>query len=461
MAQSKLTPFAPASETCSIDPDGLHAKSSFRRTAISALAGTSIEFYDFFLYGTAAALVFPTVFFPKSVAPSVALLASFSTFALGFCARPLGAVVFGHFGDRAGRKPTLVAALLLMGTATTLIGCLPGYAVAGPMAPIMLIILRLLQGLALGGQWGGAVLLLTESAPAHRQGFYGSFAQMGAPIGTILANLVFLIVSTLVSPQELTAWAWRIPFLLSLALIAVGLLIQFKLQDTAAFLEVKATRRSGYQKVDMRQSPVVEALRQYPKQIVLAAGAFVAMNVSYYVMVTFLLAYGTSNSGPHLPRSFMLSAVLLGAIAMIPGTFLSCVVSDARGRRPVLMTCAALLGLWAFAIFPLVNTRSWIGVCAAVCIGQFLNGMLFGPLAALFSEMFPASVRYSGASLGYQFGAILGGALAPLVATALLLQFRTPLAISAYMVAMCGITITSVWLIRERRPTEVTQLAWP
>jgi MFS family permease len=394
------------------------------------------------------------------VTPSIALLASFSTFAIGFFARPLGAVVFGHFGDRVGRKPTLVAALLLMGIATTLIGCLPGYADIGPLAPTLLVGLRLLQGLALGGQWGGAVLMLTESAPAHRRGFYGSFAQLGAPTGTILANLAFLVVSTLVSPQGLIAWAWRVPFLFSLALIGVGLLIQFKLHDTAAFLEMKARQlhRSWRTPETIRtRSPVIEAFREHPRQIVLAAGAFVAMNVSFYVLVTFSLAYGTSASGLHLPSSLMLSAVLLGAIAMIPGTFISCLISDAHGRRPILIACAALLGAWAFAIFPLFNTRSWLGICAAVCVGQFLNGMLFGPLAALFSEMFPANVRYSGASLGYQIGAIFGGALAPLVATTLLFRFGTPLAISIYMAVMCGITILSVWLCGETRLAHVAQ----
>jgi MFS family permease len=433
---------------------------SLRRTAIAALAGTSIEYYDFFLYGTASALVFPAVFFPKG-APTGALLASFTTFAIGFFARPLGAVVFGHFGDRRGRKPALVAALLLMGAATTLIGCLPGYAQAGPVAPLLLTTLRLLQGLALGGQWGGAVLILTENAPDSRRGFYGSFAQMGAPVGAILSNVVFLAVSTLAGPDSLISWAWRIPFLLSLALIGVALVMQFKLQDTVAFraIQEEETRRLETRaQTDQRGSPVIEALRLYPKQILLAAGAFIAMNVSFYVLVTFSLVYGTSASGLHIPSSTMLSGVLLGAIAMVPGTFLSSVISDEHGRRPVLIFSAALLACWAFAVFPLINTRSFWGICAALCVGQFLNGMIFGPLAALFSELFPARVRYSGVSLGYQIGAILGGALAPLAATALLVRFGTPRAVSIYMAVMCVITIYSVWSITERRSTFASSL---
>lgn len=425
--------------------------SSLRRTAIAALAGTSIEYYDFFLYGTAAALVFPAVFFAKG-ATATTLLASFSTFAIGFFARPLGAVVFGHLGDRRGRKPALVAALLLMGVATTLIGCLPSYARVGALAPVLLVVLRVLQGLALGGQWGGAILIMTENAPPGRRGFYGSFAQMGAPIGAVFSNVVFLVVSALVGPDSVLSWAWRVPFLLSLALIGVALAMQFSLQDTEAFRtiqEMETRRQGGGAHPDQTRSPVLEAFRLFPKQIFQAAGAFVAMNVSFYVLVTFSLAYGAATL--HIPSSTMLTGVLLGAIAMVPGTFVSSIMSDEWGRRPVLIVSAALLGCWAFAVFPLINTRMLWGVCTALCVGQCLNGMIFGPLAALFSEMFPATVRYSGASLGYQLGAILGGALAPLVATSLLVRFGTPVAISIYMAVMCTITIGSVWSIAERR----------
>jgi len=424
-----------------------------RKTAIAALVGTSIEYYDFFLYGTASALVFPTVFFPKG-GSTAALLASFSTFAIGFFARPLGAVFFGHLGDRHGRKPALVAALLLMGVATTLIGCLPSYAQVGLAAPLLLVAFRVLQGLALGGQWGGAILILTENAPVGRRGFYGSFAQMGAPVGAILSNILFLGVSALVGSDSLIAWAWRVPFLLSLVLIGVAVVMQFKLQDTAAFRAIQEAELRRLATGRRARSPVIEVFRCYPKQILLAAGTFVAMNVSFYVLVTFSLAYGTTASGLHVPSSTMLSGVLFGAMMMIPGIFFSSIISDRHGRRTVLMISAALLAAWSFAVFPLMNTRSFWGICTALCVGQFLNGMIFGPLAALFSEMFPATVRYSGASLGYQLGTILGGALAPLVATTLLARFGNPLAISIYMAAMCIITICSVWLITEQRAAQ-------
>jgi MFS family permease len=427
--------------------------SYLRRTAVAALAGTSIEYYDFFLYGTASALVFPAVFFPNG-ATATTLLASFSTFAIGFFARPLGAILFGHLGDRRGRKPALVGALLLMGVATTLIGCLPSYARVGALAPVLLVVLRVLQGLALGGQWGGAILIMTENAPASRRGFYGSFAQMGAPIGAIFSNVVFLVVSAVVGPESVLSWAWRVPFLLSLALIGVALVMQFSLQDTKAFRAIQEmeTRRKGNgPRPDQTRSPVLEAFRLFPKQIFQAAGAFVAMNVSFYVLLTFSLAYGTNAATLHVPSPTMLTGVLIGAIAMVPGTFVSSIISDEHGRRSVLIVSAALLGCWAFAVFPLINTRTLWGICTALCVGQFLNGMIFGPLAALFSEMFPAAVRYSGASLGYQLGAILGGALAPLVATSLLVRFGTPVAISIYMAVMCIITIGSVWSIAESR----------
>jgi len=422
--------------------------SVLRRTAIAALAGTSIEYYDFFLYGTASALVFPTVFFP-SEATATSLLASFSSFAIGFLARPLGAVIFGHIGDRRGRKPALVVALLLMGAATTLIGCLPSYAQVGAVAPVLLVALRLLQGLALGGQWGGAILIVTEDAPPSRRGFYGSFAQMGAPLGAIFANVIFLVVSAIVGSDGLLSWAWRIPFLLSIALIGVALITQFKLQDTVAFRafrEIEAHRPG----IGVGGSPVVKSFRLFPKQILQAAGAFVAMNVSFYVLVTFSLAYGSNASGLSIPSSTMLTGVLLGAIVMVPGTFLSSVISDRWGRRSILIASSALLACWAFALFPLLNTRTLWGICTALCVGQFLNGMIFGPLAPLFSELFPPAVRYSGASLAYQLGAILGGALAPLVATSLLIRFGTP-AVSIYMAVMCVITIVSVWSISEPR----------
>jgi metabolite-proton symporter len=411
------------------------------KVALAALGGTSIEWYDFFLYGTAAALVFPTVFFPQDMPPLVGLLASFSTFAVGFFARPVGGVIFGHFGDRHGRKAALVAALVMMGVATTLIGCVPSYAVAGAAAPLLLILLRFVQGLAIGGQWGGAVLLVTESAPPTRRGFYGSFAQVGAPAGVILANLAFLVVNDAVSPQAFMSWGWRVPFILSIVLIGLGLWVQLRLEDTVAFRRLKDAPR--------HRSPVLAALTTYPRQIALAAGAFMATQVTFYILIAFILAYGSNAGGLGVPRGTMLAAVLIGAIVMIPALLVSAAISDRYGRRGIYMAGALLLGLWGFALFPLVDTGSFLWITVAISVGQSLVAMMYGPQAAFFAEMFSTEVRYSGASLGYQLGAIIGGALAPIIATALLAEFGSTFGISVYIAVACAVSLVSVLLLTE------------
>jgi metabolite-proton symporter len=419
---------------------------SIRRIALTALAGTSIEWYDFFLYGTAAALIFPTAFFPADTPPAVALLASFSTFAVGFVARPVGGIIFGHFGDRIGRKKALVIALVMMGAATTLIGCLPPYASIGATAPVLLIVLRFAQGVAIGGQWGGAVLIVTESAPPGRRGFYGSFAQVGAPAGVILANLAFLIVSANVSQEAFMAWGWRVPFILSVALIGLALFVQLRLEDTVAFLKLQRARQGA-------RSPVLEALRTHPRQIALAAGAFLAVQVPFYILIAFVIAYGTSAAGPNVSRSTMLAAVLVGAIAMVPALLIAAAWSDRHGRRGIYMAGAALLAAWSFAIFPLLDTGSFLWICVSIAVGQALVAMMYGPQAAFVAEMFSTAVRYSGASMGYQFGAILGGGFAPIIATALLAQYHHTVGISIYMAIACGITLVSVWMLGETYQT--------
>jgi len=431
-------------------------ETSIRRVALTSLASASIEWYDFYIYGTAAALVFPKVFFPADMPPLVALIASFSTFAVGFFARPVGGILFGHFGDRAGRKRTLVTALLIMGAGTTLIGCLPTYAAVGPLAPILLIVLRFVQGLAIGGQWGGAMLLATESAPKHRRGYYGAFAQAGAPAGVILANLAFLTVNETVSADAFMTWGWRIPFILSIALIGLSLYVQLRLEETSAFRQLRdADAGSLTRSAAGARSPVLEALRLYPRQIALAAGAFIAVQVTYYLLITWVIAYGTNPAGLDLPRSTMLTGVMIGAIAMAPSLLISGIVSDRYGRRGIYAAGAVLLGFWAFAMFPLIDTGSllWIGV--AIGVGQVFVAMMYGPQAAFLTEMFSTHVRYSGASLGYQFGAIFGGALAPIIATELLARTGSTIAISWYVAIACTITAISVALLHETRHVDL------
>jgi len=418
------------------------------RVAFTALAGTSIEWYDFFLYGTAAALVFPTVFFAAGLPPFVSLLASFSTFAVGFIARPIGAVLFGHFGDRRGRKTALVTALVMMGVATTLIGCLPSYAIIGAAAPALLILLRFVQGLAIGGQWGGAVLLATECAPSNKRGLYGSFAQAGAPVGVILANLAFLLVSVNTSQEDFLLWGWRIPFIASMLLVALAMYVQLRLEDSPAFEKVRATKAATGPTES--RSPVLDALGMYPKQIALAAGAFLAVQVTFYILIAFVVAYGASPAlGLNLSRETMLTGVLIGAVVMVPAIFVSGALSDRYGRRGIFMAGAILLGLWGFVLFPLIDTKSLLWISVAVAVGQILVAMMYGPQAAFLAEMFSTRVRYSGASLGYQLGAIIGGAVAPLLATSLLAKFGSSLAISIYIAIACATTTVSVILLSE------------
>ncbi len=441
---------------------------SMRKVALTSLAGTSIEWFDFFLYGTAAALVFPTLFFSEDMPYFVSLIASFSTFAVGFLARPIGGIVFGHFGDRLGRKKALVTALLLMGAATTLIGLLPTYASIGIAAPLLLMLLRFAQGLAVGGQWGGAMLLVTENAPADQRGFYGAFAQAGAPAGLILANAAFLAVTAAVSPEAFMSWGWRVPFVSSVVLIALSLYVQLRLEDTPAFKELQA-RQGDAPPAELsdedaaaiavaQQSPVLQALATYPRQIALAAGAFLAVQVTFYILISFVIAYGTNPEGLNLPRSTMLLAVLVSSAFQLPVLFLASAYSDRHGRRGVYMLGAALLGVWAFAIFPLIDTGSFALICLSLCVGQLFVGMMYGPQAAFLAELFSTHVRYSGASLGYQFGAILGGAMAPIIATALLAYYDSTLGISIYILLACILTLISVHLLDETHKTNLEQV---
>jgi len=450
-----------------VSEDSGASETSMRRVAVTALAGTSIEWFDFFLYGTAAALVFPTVFFSPDMPYYVSLIASFSTFAIGFLARPVGGIIFGHFGDKLGRKKALVTALMMMGVATTLIGLLPTYAIVGSLAPVLLMVLRFTQGLAVGGQWGGAMLLVTENAPADRRGFYGAFAQAGAPVGLILANAAFLTVTAAVSPEAFMEWGWRIPFIASIALIGLSLYVQLKLEDTPAFRELQAKQAS--QTVDLaiedaveiavaKQSPVLEALTTYPRQIALAAGAFLAVQVTFYILITFVIAYGSNPEGLNVPRSDMLLAVLISSAVQLPALFLASIYSDKHGRRGVYMLGAVLLGIWGFVLFPLIDTGSFLLITLAVCVGQLMVGMMYGPQAAFLAELFATHVRYSGASLGYQTGAILGGAMAPIIATAILAIYDSTIGISIYIAIACSLTLLSVYLLSETHQSDLNQI---
>ncbi len=422
---------------------------NIRKVALTSLAGTSIEWYDFFLYGTAAAIIFPKAFFPSDMPAMVALIASFSTFAVGFLARPLGGIIFGHFGDRVGRKQTLVLALLIMGTSTTLIGLLPTYATIGYIAPLILVLLRFVQGLAIGGQWGGAMLLVTESAPSDKRGWYGAYAQAGAPIGVILANLAFLGVSGGMSEDAFLDWGWRLPFLASIVLIGVSLYVQLNLEDTEAFKKLANNQsEKSIEDTPSRRSPIVEVIVNYPKRIFLAAGAFLSIQVTFYILIAFIMAYGVNSPSVMLSRDTMLTAVLVAAMIMVPAQFWAAGLSDRVGRKRVYLWGAALSGIWAFALFPLVDTGNIYIVTGAIAVGLIFTGMQYGPQAAFFTELFSTEVRYSGASLGYQIGAILGGALAPTIAVMLWNTYGV-IYVSVYMAIAALATLLCVSRLSE------------
>jgi len=421
---------------------------SMRKVALTSLAGTSIEWYDFFLYGTAAAVIFPKAFFPQDLPAMVLLIISFSTFAVGFIARPVGGLIFGHFGDRIGRKRTLVVALMMMGAATTLIGLLPTYATIGVAAPLLLVLLRFIQGLAIGGQWGGAMLLVTESAPADKRGWYGAYAQAGAPVGVILANLAFIGVSLSMSDEAFMAWGWRLPFIASIVLIIISLYVQLRLEDTDAFKTLKAAQDSGDAAVQVKRSPVIEALQRYPRRIALAAGAFLSVQVTFYILIAFAVAYGLNSPTVDLTRDQMLTAVLIASAVMVPTQFYFSGLSDRIGRKNVYRAGALLTGLWGFALFPLIDTGSIELIVVAITLGLVFVGMQYGPQAAYFTELFSTEVRYSGASLGYQIGAILGGALAPTIAVLLWNEFGIVF-VSGYIAIAALLTLWSLSALEE------------
>ena len=438
-------------------PDQKKTDTNIRKVALTALAGTSIEWYDFFLYGAAAALIFPKAFFPEAT-PTMALILSFGTFAAGFIARPVGGIIFGHYGDRIGRKKTLIIALLLMGISSTLIGLLPTYAMIGIAAPIILTLLRFAQGIAIGGQWGGAMLLVTESAPADKRGYYGAFAQAGAPVGVILANLALIITSSLVSEEFFLTWGWRIPFIASVILIGISMYIQLNLEDTQSFRELQALKEKRLKEDKaparlIKASPVLEAIRKYPKRIILAAGAFLSVQVTYYILIAFLLTYGVTSA--NMSRDDMLLAVLVASALQVPTQFVFSSYSDRHGRRGIFMLGAALTGLWAFALFPLVDTGNFWLILMAITIGFIFVGMMYGPQAAFFTELFSTEVRYSGASLGYQLGAIIGGAFAPVIAVTLWTEYDI-FWVSVYIAFASVLALLSVFMLTETYESDLS-----
>jgi metabolite-proton symporter len=410
-----------------------------RRAFTASLVGTSLEWYDYFIFASAAALVFNKLFFP-SFDPLTGTLLSLATFTAGFVVRPVGAMVFGHFGDRVGRKQALTVSLLIVGAATFLIGVLPTYGSVGVLAPILLVLLRMAQGFGLGGEWGGAVLISMEHGPQKRRGLYATGPQLGVPIGNLLAAGIFALLVLVLSEDQLLAWGWRVPFLLSGILLGVGLYARMALEESPAFLE--ASRRQ-----EIVKSPVLETVRKHPRPLALAIGARLGTDVAYYIFAVFILVYGTETVG--LSRGQVLNGVLIGsAIQLVLLPWLGS-LSDRVGRRGIYLVGAIAATAWVFAFFPLMDTKQigWVYVAAA---GGFIaHGIMYAVQSSFIAELFPAQVRYTGTSMGYQMESIIGGGLAPIIAVALLASTGGTLAVSLYTAAALVVTAVCVLLARE------------
>ncbi len=423
------------------DTGAVGGPAHIRTVAGASFIGTCIEWYDFFLYGTMAALVFNQLFFPE-VDPLIGTLAAFGTYSVGFFARPVGGIVFGHFGDKIGRKSMLILSLLIMGIATFLIGLLPTYATIGIWAPILLVVIRFLQGIGIGGEWGGAVLMAVEHSPPEKRGFYGSWPQMGVPGGLLLGNLAVLIVSNVMSEESFLSWGWRIPFLFSILLVAVGFVIRMKIEESPTFREVKETGAES-------KMPIIEVLKTHPGNVLRAMGMRIAENGIFYISTAFVLVYGVQQAG--LERNTVLTAVIIAAAIGLLSTPFWGAMSDRFGRKAIYLGGALFSLVFSFFFFRMIDTQITLMVYLAVILAVNVgHDMMYGPQAAYFSELFGTKVRYSGASLGYQLASVLAGGLSPLIAVALLAANNgDPLWVILYMAGLSLITVIATVLSPE------------
>jgi len=424
-------------------------KTPIGRVIAASLIGTTIEWYDFFLYGSAAALVFNKLFFP-SFDPLVGTLLAFATYAVGFVARPLGGIVFGHFGDRIGRKKLLMWSLVMMGVATVLIGLLPGYASIGIWAPIGLIVLRVVQGFAVGGEWGGAVLMAAEHGDAKRRGYWASWPQAGVPLGSLLSAGILALMAGFQSEADFIAWGWRVPFLLSAVLVVIGWYIRNRVAESPMFAaEIEAAEAPP-------KLPIMDVVRERPRGILLGAGLRVGENIGYYILTVFSLTFLVDVASES--RSLALDALLIGAAVQFVAIPLLAALSDRIGRRPVYAFGAFGLGIFGFLFFPMLASGNDALIILAIVIGLVLHASMYAPQAAFITELFPTRIRYSGVSIAYQLTAIFAGSLAPIIALWLYKDLHSSVPVSIYVAVACAISGVSALLARETKGVELSEI---
>jgi MFS family permease len=418
--------------------------SGLRKVVAASMAGTVVEWYEFFLYASAATLVFGKMFFPNSGSELDGIIAAFVTYAVGFVARPVGGIVFGHFGDKFGRKQLLQLSIILVGVATFLMGCLPGFAQIGYWAPAALVFLRFVQGFAVGGEWGGAVLLVAEHSPNKSRGFWSSWPQSAVPMGNLLATGVLFILSSTLSQEAFLGWGWRVAFWLSAVIVVIGYYIRTKVQDAPIFLEARrevTEEKKGY--------GVAEVFRRYPRGVFTAMGLRFAENILYYLVVTFSITYLKVVVQTDTSRILLL--LLVAHFVHFCAVPLVGRMSDAFGRRPVYMAGAILGGTWGFFAFPMMDTANDVVILAAITIGLLFHALMYAGQPSIMAEMFPTRMRYSGVSLGYQVTSIVAGSLAPIIASSLLGSFKSSTPVALYLLGACIITAVSVLFLRETR----------
>lgn len=425
-------------------PDAEPSPRNLRQVVAASMAGTVVEWYEFFLYASAATLVFGKLFFPNAGTDLDSIIAAFVTYAVGFLARPIGGIVFGHFGDRLGRKQLLQLSIILVGASTFLMGCLPGFDSIGYWAPALLVTLRFIQGFAVGGEWGGAVLLVAEHSPARSRGFWASWPQSAVPMGNLLATGVLFLLSSTLSDEAFLSWGWRVAFWLSAVIVIVGYYIRTKVSDAPIFKAAQAEveqEAKGY--------GVVEVFRRYPRGVFTAMGLRFAENILYYLVVTFSITYLSTVVKTDTSRILLL--LLVAHFIHFCTVPLVGRLSDSLGRRPVYLAGAVLGATWGFFAFPMMDTGRDLMILAAVTIGLMFHALMYAGQPAIMAEMFPTRMRYSGVSLGYQVTSIVAGSLAPIIATSLLSRYGSSVPVAVYLLIACIITVVAVLALRETR----------